>query len=127
MKALSIRQPWAWLIVHGYKDVENRTWSTKFRGRVQVHAGKFPDPGWFPQLALEVEARGIALPDQPSLGALVGEVDIIDCVSQWDSPWFIGPYGFLLAKPLVYFQPIPYRGRLGFFETGLPCAPLRPT
>ena len=73
MKALSIRQPWAWLIVHGYKDVENRTWSTKFRGRVQVHAGKFPDPGWFPQLAREVEARGIALPDQPSLGGLVGE------------------------------------------------------
>ncbi len=122
MKALSIRQPWAWLIVHGYKDVENRTWSTKFRGRVQVHAGKIPDPGWFPQLALEVEAGGIALPDQPSLGALVGEVDIIDCVSQWDSPWFIGPYGFLLANPLAYSLPIPYRGRLGFFETELPAA-----
>ena len=120
MKALSIRQPWAWLIVHGYKDVENRSWSTKFRSRVQVHAGKIPDPGWFPQLSLEVQGRGIALPDQSSLGALVGEVDIIDCVSEGDPPWFTGSYGFLLSKPMAYSQPIPYRGRLGFFETDLP-------
>ena len=40
MKALSIRQPWAWLIVNGFKDIENRTWPTKFRGRVLVHASK---------------------------------------------------------------------------------------
>ncbi|WP_206002040.1 ASCH domain-containing protein [Paraburkholderia aromaticivorans] len=39
MKALSIRQPWAWLIVKGHKDIENRTWSTRFRGRVLIHAG----------------------------------------------------------------------------------------
>lgn len=37
MKALSIQQPWAWLIVNGYKDVENRDWNTKFRGRFYVH------------------------------------------------------------------------------------------
>ncbi len=37
---LSIRQPWAWLIVNGYKDIENRTWSTRFRGKVLIHAGK---------------------------------------------------------------------------------------
>ena len=120
MKALSIRQPWAWLIVHGYKNVENRTWSTKFRGRVQVHAGKIPDPGWFPQLELELAAQGITLPDHPDLGALVGEVDIIDCVTRCDSPWFTGPYGFLLANPLVYSRPLDYRGRLGFFETDVP-------
>ncbi len=40
MKALNIRQPRAHLIVHGHKDVENRSWPTKFRGRVYVHAGK---------------------------------------------------------------------------------------
>ncbi|WP_245839042.1 ASCH domain-containing protein [Yersinia kristensenii] len=38
MKALSIRQPWAWLIVNGYKDIENRTWNTKCRGPVLIHA-----------------------------------------------------------------------------------------
>ncbi|WP_229215634.1 ASCH domain-containing protein [Duganella sp. CY15W] len=50
MKALSIRQPWAWLIVNGYKDIENRSWSTNVRGKVLVHASKgapatHPDAG----------------------------------------------------------------------------------
>ena len=40
MKALSIRQPWAWLIIHAGKDVENRTWCTNYRGRFLVHAAK---------------------------------------------------------------------------------------
>lgn len=38
MKALSIRQPWAWLILHGGKDIENRSWNTNFRGRFLIHA-----------------------------------------------------------------------------------------
>ena len=39
MRALSIRQPWAWLIVNGHKDIENRSWRTKYRGPFLVHAG----------------------------------------------------------------------------------------
>lgn len=42
--ALSIRQPWAWLIVNNHKPVENRSWPTSFRGRFLVHAGKTRDP-----------------------------------------------------------------------------------
>lgn len=38
MKAISIRQPWAWLIVNGFKDIENRSWRTKYRGPVLIHA-----------------------------------------------------------------------------------------
>ncbi|HTV55212.1 MAG TPA: ASCH domain-containing protein, partial [Terriglobia bacterium] len=38
MKALSIRQPWAWLIVNGFKPIENRSWNTNFRGRILIHA-----------------------------------------------------------------------------------------
>lgn len=40
MKAITIKQPWASLIVSGLKDIENRTWKTNFRGRVLIHAGK---------------------------------------------------------------------------------------
>jgi hypothetical protein len=40
MKALSIRQPWAWLILHAGKDIENRDWPTRFRGRFLIHAAK---------------------------------------------------------------------------------------
>jgi hypothetical protein len=45
IKALSIRQPWAWLIVQGDKDIENR--STTYRRRVLIHAGKQPDESLF--------------------------------------------------------------------------------
>lgn len=52
MKALSIRQPWAWLIVHGGKDIENRSWHTKFRGRFLVHAAKGMTSNEFTQALL---------------------------------------------------------------------------
>ena len=62
VKALSIRQPWAWLVVHGYKDVENRSWSTGFRGRVLIHAGGILDPE-FDEIQQAVwDASGLSVP-----------------------------------------------------------------
>ena len=40
MKAISIKQPWAWLIISGYKTVENRKWYTAHRGDILIHASK---------------------------------------------------------------------------------------
>lgn len=115
MKALSVQQPWAWCIVHGHKPVENRTWPTSMRGQIAIHASKtldVPAIGWirsnFPE---------IPLPDFYDVGALIGTVELVDCVSHDRSRWFMGPYGFLLAKPHV-IEPVQCRGRLGFFEVG---------
>ena len=115
MKALNIRQPWAWLIVNGYKDIENRTWSTDLRGRVYIHAGKRVKQGDFQEQRDYICRSGLILPEEPPLGAIVGEVTITDCVEASHSPWFCGPYGFLLSSPVAYKDPIPYRGQLGFF------------
>lgn len=125
MKALSIKQPWAWLICAGYKDIENRGWNTSFRGRIYVHTGKMVD--WDMQLA--IMKKQLTLPNKAeeelpafyALRAIIGEVDIVDCVTESKSPWFIGPYGFVLKNPVLYETPIPYRGKLGFFEVELPC------
>ena len=46
MKAISIKQPWASLIAHGIKDIENRSWRTNYRGRVLIHAGASKKEGW---------------------------------------------------------------------------------
>ena len=116
MKALSIRQPWAWLIVNGYKDIENRSWSTDFRGRVYVHAGRRIKSGDFPEQRDYITQSGIFLPEEPPLGAIVGEVTMTDCVDTSSSPWFCGPSGFQLSDPIAYDSPIPYRGQLGFFD-----------
>lgn len=111
--ALSIQQPWAWLIVNGYKDVENRTWSTRVRGLVGVHAGKKLDHeglAWVREAFPE-----IPLPDTFETGGIVGRVRIVDSVTNLDSPWFFGPFGFTLAdaSPLPL---MPCRGQLGFFR-----------
>jgi hypothetical protein len=113
IKALSIRQPWAWLIVHGAKDIENRKWRTHFRGPILIHASKTIDRAAYDQLADE----GIALPpiDELQTGGIIGRAEIADCVAESDSPWFAGPFGFKLrnAEPLNF---CPCRGRLFFFQ-----------
>jgi hypothetical protein len=122
MKALSIRQPWAWLIAEGYKDIENRSWTTNFRGRIYIHAGKrFDDNAlyWLREKGIgpieELALHSRELPRE----AIIGEVDIMDRVTSSTSPWFIGPYGFVLANPVKYESFIPCKGRLGFFEPSL--------
>jgi hypothetical protein len=116
--ALSIKQPWAWLIVHGYKDAENRTWQTKFRGPFLVHAGKHFDRDGYEQAARMLRSsRGVELPPPEAFqtGGIVGMATVVDCVRRCPSIWFTGPFGLTLAdaKPLDFK---PMRGQLKFFE-----------
>lgn len=117
MLALSILQPWAWLIVHGHKDIENRTWPTKRRGEILIHAGK----RWGREQADDLEAiqrrfPHIQMPDGFVLGCIVGSAEIVDCVTESDSPWFSGPHGFVLTRARHVHNPMPFRGQLGFFK-----------
>lgn len=122
MKALSIRQPWAWLIVQGHKDVENRCWPTTFRGRILVHAGAHltkPDYQACVLFIAGIGPRDWRLPAYDVLkaqcGGIVGEVTIVDCVTESASPWFTGEYGFVLklAKATEFW---PFKGALSFFQ-----------
>lgn len=118
MKALSIRQPWAWLIVNGGKDLENRDWDTEFRGRVLVHVSK---SGSKKDYAEAVEfARELGAPEPPAQedierGGIIGSIEIVDVVTSSDSPWFFGPFGFVLRdfRPMDF---MPYKGALGLFD-----------
>lgn len=121
MKALSVRQPWAWLIVNGFKDIENRDWYISMRGEIWIHASKgctkqeYNDACVFarridPHIAIP------ALEDLPR-GGIVGSAEIINCSRKnlIISPWFVGLYGAVLsgAQPCK-FRPL--KGRLGFFD-----------
>lgn len=119
MKALSVMQPWAWFMVAGFKDTENRRSPTRFRGRILIHASKRYDKNIWRSLPSSVDDHvgdALCVRTQWERGAMIGEVDLIDCVTQPPSPWFAGPYGFILANPLAYDQPVSYVGRLGLFE-----------
>lgn len=120
MKAISVLQPWAHLIIHGGKDIENRDWPTRVRGRVAIHASKRLDKVQMGE-AMEVMHRlGTSKPciaaHAIAFGAVIGTVEIVDCVQRSDSPWFFGDYGFVLRDPRPLLKPVPCRGALGWWE-----------
>lgn len=116
MRTLTIRQPWAWLILEGHKDVENRSWSTKFRGRFLIHAAAAVDPD-YQAIRLRALRLGIHIPPAAVIerGGIVGAVTLIDVVTTSTSPWFEGPNAFVLTDPKrLPFQPM--KGRLGWWQ-----------
>lgn len=120
MKALSIRQPWVWAILHAGKDVENRTWSTRYRGLVALHAGLSVDR----EAQAAMVRAGYSAPDlrkgDPDLGAYVGTARLVDVVTRSDSRWWQGPYGFVLSDVVAFDKPVPAKGMLGLFTPSDP-------
>lgn len=110
MKVLSIRQPWAHLIIAGIKRIENRTWNTNYRGPLLIHASQRFDSSFQPTSFGQLER----LKDEPR-GAIIGRVDLIDVVTESSDPSFEGPFGFVLRNPKL-IRPHPMKGRLGLFD-----------
>lgn len=122
MKALTIKQPWASLIVGGYKQYEFRSWKTNYRGKILIHAG------------LSVEKDVINKFDNYNLdyenGAIIGEAEIVDCILV--DEWFdnelrkvnnqvygndhIGQYAWKLENIKKYNKPIYIKGKLGLWN-----------
>lgn len=134
MKAISIRQPWAWLIAAGFKDVENRPWKRNYRGPILIHASKTTSrrervEAWDfvrsicrdrpDEWAKIFKARlKLGTPCRVSLptGAIIGQAEIVDVVTESESPWFVGPFGFVIANAKLWNVPYPCKGALGLFE-----------
>jgi hypothetical protein len=125
MKALSIKQPWAWAILHAGKGYENRTWAIHDQivlpTRIIIHASKKIDTEGLFWMQKEL---GIYPPANLPVGCLVGEVDIIAChdcelFGRPNSKWAFGPFAWELANPVAYAEPIPYKGQLGLFEVNI--------
>jgi hypothetical protein len=121
MKALSICQPWAELILQGRKTIELRTWQTSYRGRLAIHAS---------QTVREEACVAYGVdPGRVVRGALVGTVELVDILTLDERDWealrdqhlslhnFSGPtFGWRLEDPQRLPQPIPMRGRMSLFN-----------
>jgi len=110
MKAISVRQPWAWAIIHAGKDIENRSWKTNYRGPLLIHAGANYD-------ADAVLPGGVRAPAKDALdfSAIIGIVELSDVVQKSESIWFEGPYGFVLQKPRTFKEVISCAGQRGLW------------
>lgn len=134
LPGLSIQQPWSWMITHGIKSLENRDWTTKYRGPLVIHAGQKLDPNAFYESDQKFGAYPVGLDDLSfldmvplrsefikgvNLGGIVGICELVDVVTRGylteDNPWFVGKFGFVLRniKPCKFRE---YKGELGLFS-----------
>lgn len=117
MKALSLKQPFAELVVSGKKTIELRKWNTKFRGKFLIHASKIPDKKAMKNFGF----------DKLPLGMIVGEAELIDVKNYKTEKEhkkdknkhlansFWGNYGFVLKNP-KRIKPFPAKGNLNFWN-----------
>ena len=120
--ALSVRQPWAWAIVAGYKPIENRSWGSIRAGRMDcrricIHAAKGLKEDEFRWGFWRLQKHGVQCPNPIELprSAIIGVVDVVEIVEESESEWFGGPCGLVLANARA-IDPIPAPGALGYFE-----------
>ena len=136
MKAMTVRQPWAWAIMHAGKDIENRTRNIagSYRGPLIIHAGLAAFEQRNMASNAHRAAHGTETPTELHFGAALGIVDLVDshefhqcplnpcsehlrCMRAWYcSHWAEYAHHLVLANPRPFSNPIPYRGRLGLWE-----------
>lgn len=123
MKVLSIKNPWATLIINGYKKYEFRSWKTKYRGRIMIHTSISSDKNVIDRFDnLNLNYRN---------GFIIGEAEIVDCIEvtkEFEAKLVeeniqvygntVGRKGYAwrLENIIQYTNPIPIKGKLGLWE-----------
>lgn len=126
MKALSMTQPWAQALFLDLKHYETRSWSTYYRGPLLIHAAK-----GFPAYAKDfaMTERGLGRGNgRLAFGAIIGQIQVVNvCRTEAIGPklsglerlygdYSAGRFAWEMAKPMLFKEPIPYKGHLGLFE-----------
>lgn len=124
MKVLTIKQPWATLIMQGYKRFEFRSWQTKYRGDLLIHAGKGIDK----EATKRLEKY---LPKELLTGKILGKVTLVDCIKMspefkerllkenkdiYAKSSFQENYGWQMDNVQVFKEPIETKGHLSLWE-----------
>lgn len=124
MKVLTIKQPWATLIMQKDKRFEFRSWQTKYRGELLIHAGKSVDKEAMKRLAKYI-------PDDISLGKILGKVTLVDCIKMseefknmllkenkdiYTKNSFSNNYGWQVENVEVFEKPLEAKGHLSLWE-----------
>ena len=124
MKTLSIQQPWASLIAHGIKDVENRSWKINYRGPILIHASAIPERISLRQILTKEQLREVSqtwtadyFPKRP-VSAIIGEAYLVDCIRNSPSIWAEKDcWHWIVSATKIYDKPIlNVKGKLSLWE-----------
>ena len=118
MRALTVRNPWAWAIIHAGKDIENRTWSTSYRGPLVIHAAARLEAVEYQRVCSWMRQHVDVLapaPDRLIGQALVGVVDLVDCVRDSASRWAMPDQWHWVLRDPRTCEPRLARGKLGLW------------
>lgn len=123
MKALTIKEPWATLIIDGYKKYEFRSWKTNYRGKILIHAGK--------SLEQDMLIRFKDYNIKCNCGMIIGEAELVDCIlvdekleeklkkidfKVYGRSNHVQKYAWKLQNVKKYDKPIPFSGKLGLWN-----------
>jgi len=123
MKVLTLKQPWANLVIDGYKCYEFRTWKTNYRGKILIHAGM----GFDKEFKDKFDLYNLDY----AKGAIIGEVELVDCILVdssfeddlrkinplvYGSDSYVGRYAWKLENIKKYDKPIYIKGKLGLWN-----------
>lgn len=123
MKAITIKQPWVDLILREGKDIENRTWYTKYRGPILIHSSKKGFRMSNPNSVLTLDQYN-SVRDIPNLicnpgaeGSICGMATIVDCIKDSKSVWAeSGCYHWVLENPVELMTPVYWKGGLSLWN-----------
>jgi len=124
LKCLSIRQPWAWAIVHSNKRHENRSWGgwnnhqKRFRGPFCIHASSGMTRYEYDDAKDFMARLGVICPAPNELvrGAVIGTARVVDWVTFSHNAWFVGPGALVMDDVKALNDPVPCGGALGWFD-----------
>lgn len=122
MKALTIKEPWASLIINKYKKYEFRSWKTNYRGKILIHAGM--------SIEKDMLEKTKDYNIEVNKGAIIGEADLVDCIlvnEEFDKELrnidkivygnnHLNNYAWKLENIKKYDKPIPIKGKLGLWN-----------
>jgi len=121
MKALTLRPVWAWAVIFGGKNVENRAWKTDYRGPLIIHAGSSHGPTAEDDVREVERCACVTMPDEIEVGAAIGMVELVACMRDGphgtcESPWALpGLYHWVLRNPRT-IVPVNCKGKLRLWE-----------
>lgn len=117
IKGLTLIRPWSWAIVHASKRIENRTWKPNLAmgDWIAIHAGSKwiqTDANWI----ADTFCYSVPPKEEQPAGVIIGVARYAGWTTGDKSPWFFGPYGWLLSDVSAIEQPIPHTGALSLWN-----------